>query len=199
MTIQQIRDSFVVKYKLECLKRGVPEKELGDTLIAQLLSEAQQDISRRHAVIEASGTVSVTSGTYSYDLATNFGQMNLVTLDGSPITRVDVTDLQSIAGDTTNKPSQYAVKIIDDQPQIMVNGSQACTLTYYYNIDTNPATISSLTGNLSLPNRYANAVQYFLLAQIFDDITVKYEAELRSLRESQYSNKRTLKYSMGGI
>lgn len=199
MTVQQIRDSLVVKYKLECLKRGTKELELGDTLIAQLISEAQQDIVRRHAVIEASGTVSVVSGTYSYDLASNFGQMKTVVLDGAPIEQVTAQELQEETGVTTAKPTRYAVKIIDDQPQIMVDGSQACTLTYYYNIDTNPGTLASLTGNLSVPNRYNNAVQYFILAQFFDDIYGKYEAELRSLRESQWTNKRTFKYSMGGI
>lgn len=198
MTLQQVRDSLVARHKLECAKRGSQYVELGDTLVAKLIADAETDIQRRCNVIENSTSINLITSTYTYDLPTDFGEIKTVVYDSStPLERVDLIDLQEVAGQT-GIPSQYSLKLIDDVPQIQFNQAQTgYSVTVYYWVHLNSG-YSTLSGSPKLPPTYQNAIIYHILGQLFDDILGKYENELRSLRESSYTNRRTLKFNING-
>jgi hypothetical protein len=197
-----IRDIFTVKYKIECTRRGIPDKSLSDALIAKLISDAETDIQRRNRVLESSGTINLITSTYIYDLPANFGEIKTViytdTNNGiSPLERVDLQTLQEIKADA-GIPTQYSLKLVDDLPQIQFNLAKTgniITVFYYVDLDSGYTTI---TGLPKLPHVYTNAIVLQMLSQFFDDIQIKYERELMSLKESQYTNRRFLKYKING-
>lgn len=198
MTLQQIRDSFVARQKIECAKRQSQYVELGDTLVAKLISDAEMDIQRRCNIIEDSATIDLVSSIYTYELPTNFGEIKTVVYDSNtPLERVDLIDLQEMSG-AEGIPTQYSLLLDGVKPKIQFDQAQdGYIVTVYYTTHLNSA-YTSLSGCPKLPPIYQNAIIYYMLGQLFDDVLDKYEIELRSLRESSYTNRRTLKFNING-
>jgi len=206
MTLQDIRDDFVVKYKLECQKRGAKEIQFGDKIIAKWISDAQQDIQRRHNILSGEYTLIMIEDEFSYELPTDCSNITKITVDNVPLDRVNLGEMQEIVT-AEGTPTRYAIKLADTL-SVQFDLSEADKeLTVYYDVDTNYASDSDndwggfngkFYGSLRLPQRYNRAVVLYILSEIYDDILPKYEKEMNSLRESQYRNRTSTKYSMGG-
>jgi len=206
MTVQDIRDDFVVKYKVECQKRGAKEIQFGDKVIAKYISEAQQDIQRRHNILSGEYTLIMVEDEFTYELPSDCSNITKITIDNVPLDRVNLAEMQDIVT-ASGTPTRYAIKLTDAL-SVQFDLSEADKeLTVYYDVDTNFASDSDndwggfngkFYGSLRIPQRYNKAVVLYMLAEMFDDIVMKYEKELASLRESQYRNRTSTKYSMGG-
>lgn len=205
MTLQDIRDDFVFKYKLECTKRGVKEIQFPDRALAKLISEAQQDIQRRHNVISGEYVLTMVEDTYTYELPSDCANVSKVIVDGVALDRKNINEIRDYeAGEGV--PTCYSI-LLNDKLSIQFDLATADQdLTIYYEVDTNFFSnedtdwgkfIGKFAGGLRIPQRYNNAVVLYLLAQVFDDIDIKYKKEMDSLRESQYRNRTTTTYKMG--
>lgn len=205
MTTKEIRDDFVLKYKIECQKRSTKFLDLGDKAIAKLMSEGIQDLQRRLSIVKATTTIDLDDNTYSYDLPDNFGNVDTVTCGGL-LLQIDFKDWQCI-NTYSDVPSQFSI----DGTTIYLDGSSSgntLTLTYYFdpNFYSNFDTFEGFTfngsnwfGNTVLPNRYNQAIVYYMLSSFYDDMLMKYEKELNSLKMTQPTNKHSLKYNVAGL
>ena len=212
MTLQEIRDAFEARYKVECFKRNVKQLELDDKLIALFMSEAQQDIQRRHRVVRTSSSVTITSG--SGTLPSNFGRIIAVKYDDDFLEQKPYQELLDYQLTTSDSDALvYAIDQTGATATILVYPTGVTSVTVYYypeylyyqpSGDTSQEWGSfsgtAFSGSLNIPVRYAMAVQYYMLSQLFDDIERKYEREMGSLRESQLINRpKELKYNIGGF
>lgn len=206
MTLQDIRDDFVFKYKLECAKRGSKEIQFPDRALAKFISEAQQDIQRRHNILSGEYTLVMIEDVYTYQLPTDCGNVIKVMVDNVPLERKNINEIRDLLP-ATGVPTCYAT-VLNDCLSIQFDLTTADEeLTVYYEIDphyfssedTDWGTfIGKFAGRAKLPQRYNNAIVLYMLSQIYDDLYPKYEKEMASLRESQYHNRTSLKYNMGG-
>ncbi|MFC2135984.1 hypothetical protein ACFLTH_15315 [Bacteroidota bacterium] len=212
MTILEIRDNFVARYRLECMKRGTKLIEIGDKMIAYLISAAQQDVLRKIPMMKDTKSVSLTTGTYKYDLDTNFGDVESVRdSDYGELDRVTVKDLDIIEG-TTGAPTQYAIEINDNLPQIYFDAAETGkTITVNFSIvpnfyspsgstaqDWGSFDGSTFTGDLIVPDRYLEAIILHMLGQMFIDFKSLYDIEIDSLRDAQITNKTSIAYRFNG-
>lgn len=200
MLISEIRDAFIVKLKLECLKRKVDYPELNNKVIAFLISEAQQDIQSKLDVITGSKTYTLVAGANAYNCPNDFGKLKWAMLGDYPL---DVVSDYQILNYSffEGSPIQIAQYVNGNTPQILIyptptDGTE--TFTIYYSVDTlyyQPSGVTdqgwgdfdgtTFSNKLLLPDKYNKAVQLYLLAQIFDDFNAKYQDELLSLRGNQ--------------
>lgn len=211
MTLKEIRDVFLMRYKRLSQQRQQPFDSLNDAEISFYISAAQQDIQRRIGVVETS--TSITLGTISnlYALPASFGKQKHAYIGDSPLDEIGIVEAErlSIYGDAS---SYYAIKVTGHTAYILCPiSSGTLTIVYYPDLGYyQPSLGSSQTwgsfngvvysGNAILPDRYNMAIIYNMLSNIFPDFLALYEKELKSLRESrQFSTSDTLGYNLGGI
>ena len=199
MLIKEIYEQFIVKCKIETIKRGVPYFDIGTKETAFLISEAQQDIQKRLDVIIGTYAISTVSGTKLYSCPEDFGKLKFGMIGDNPI------EIDSEYNLLTNQPidgnvSKMATYTAGNTPQILVypTPTSIVTLNIYYSVDTNyyqpsnPADQvwggfggEAFVGKLLLPDKYNKAVLLYLLSQIYDDFETKYDKEILSLKGYQ--------------
>ena len=211
MTIHEIRDIFLLRYKRLSLQQGQKVDHIPDAEISFYMSAAQQDIQRRLAVVETSTEIELSSITPLYALPATFGKQKHAYIGDTilaekPIVWAEQKNVREEVGDW------YAIKISGHTPYVYCPAeSGTLTVVYYpdlgyYQPSVDPSqTWGSFSGvvysgNLILPDRYNMAILYSMLSNIFPDFLVIYEKELRSLRESrQFSDTDTMGYILGGV
>lgn len=213
MTLSEIRDDIVRRLERECTLRGLPKIKIANKGIAMDISEAQQDIQRRLAVIEDSTTITTVSGTSEYNLPSNFGSIKSVTIANVPLKQVLASDIYNYPA-SSSEPIEYSLLISGNTQKIQFYPTPNAELSVVvkFNVDSNfysPSGASSqdwgtfdgsaFSGNLLLPERYTLALEYYVLSLYLPDYVAKYERELNSLRESQVTSVRPLKYKIAGI
>ncbi len=204
MTLQEVRDNFVARYKLVTQGKDAPIMQLDDKLIADLISEAQQDIQRRLQVVELNKLINLVNGTNSYSLPTNFGSDKLVLLSDtvSGISKLEASSSNEIYNQIalSDTPTKYAILESGFTQNIILYPTpkdSTQSITVYYYPDTNyfsPSGASSqdwgnfdgnlFSGNLKLPERYYKAIIFYMLAQIIPPI-IGY----RRMLINEYQNK----------
>lgn len=212
MLYSELRDRFVIKYKLECLKRGVKEIGLTDTIIADLIAEAQHSIALRCKDVESSLTISIVAGISKYILPKNYGGLKgKPLLNGFPLSVINKTDLET--SDNYLGQSGCAIYNTPDGYTLLISpmpGSAATLVMSYYTL---PGYYSgsvsssfpgydgkSFSGSVQLDDKYIDAIILYMLSQFFDEIIMKYDAELNRLKGNQLNTLNdTLDYNMGGI
>ena len=211
MTILEIRDVFLMRYRRISKQLGQVIDHIGDAELSFYISAAQQDIQRRLSVVESSTDITLDSLSNLYALPATFGKQKHAYVGNISLEEISIVEAEkrSLTGDNG---AWYAIKVTGHFAYVycpMTSG----TLTVVYYPDLNyyqPSLGASQTwgsfngvvysGNLMLPDRYDMAIFYNMLSQIFPDHLALYEKELRSLRESrQFSGSDTLKYTMGGL
>lgn len=206
MTLQDIADDFVLKYKIECSIRGAKEIQFGDKALAKLISDAQQNIQRRHNILSGEYTLTMIEDEYSYELPTDCAYVTKVVVDSVALDRKNINELRDYE-QQEGVPTCFATYQADCLKIQFDLTTADEELTIYYDVDPNfysnsdndwGTFLQKFAGSLRLPQRYNNAVVLYILSQIFPDLSAKYEYEMASLRESQYRNRTTTKYSMGG-
>lgn len=213
MTLNEIRNAFVLKFNRESRKRKLNYEVPADREIALLISEGEQDVQRRLRIVESSATVTLTNGVGT--LPANFGSIRGVKYSNTFLTPRSITDVRKAqAQESVSEPYIYALDTQSGSYQLLVYPTDATSVTVYYTVDSlyhqpsasteywGSATLpfnDGFSGNLILPNRYALAIQLYMLAQYFDEIEIKYERELSSLKHSRPNTLSSPKYNFGGL
>jgi hypothetical protein len=210
MNLQEIRDNFNARYKLETIKRGTAYIDLGDKMIAFFISEAQQDIQRRLAVVHTSYELTLT-GAETYDLPSNFGNDITVTSGTAILTKKPYRWLRENF-DVGNSGDYYSIDVAGNTQKILVAGNSGTVIIYYYpDFNYYRPSLSSVqdwgtfsgvaySGKILLPDRYSNAIILKMLSNIANDYLMLYEKELKSLRESRVGSvEETINYSFAGV
>lgn len=217
MTINELRDIFIVKQKLECLKRKTDFFDIENKVLAFMISDAQQDIQRRLSVVESSDTITLgsTSIDYlsanTYTLPSNFGKPKHAYIGANLLEEKDLVWLERFI-QSGNSGYYYAIKPAGHTSYIICPiGSGTLTIQYYPDLGFYQPSLSAsqtwgnfnglvYSGNLLLPDRYNNAILYKMLSHLFDDYLGLYEKEIKSLRELRlFSSDYKLGYNVGGI
>jgi len=217
MTLQEIRDNFQARLKVELWKRQMPDPPaelMSDKMTAFYISQAQQDIQRRHSILQSSTSITLVSGTSAYSLPTDFGKVRTVIsidsggdLDGV-LEKISLQELRE-SETATGTPRKFAISEgATSQIVVYPTPSGSGTLTFYYYTSPNYYQHSGVasqdwgsypfSGSLKLPAKYSLAVIYSMLSNIFPDFMNLYEKEVGSLRESQLTP-RSLNYHFGGF
>lgn len=211
MTLQEIRDAFLMRYQRISKQLNQKVDIIGDAEIAWYISLAQQDIQRRLSVVESSVDITLGSETNLYALPATFGKQKHAYISDLLLKEVPIKEAeQEIA--IGNTGDFYAIKISGHIPYVFCPvTSGTLTIVYYPDLSYYQPSLGSsqvwgtftgavYSGNPILPNRYSIAIITNMLSQIFPDYLALYEKELKSLRESrQFSSTDTLGYILGGI
>ena len=211
MLIAEIRDLFRGEYTLGAQIRGVKKIDIGDKLLANFISQAQQDIQRRLAVVESSTDITLVTTTNVHSLPTNFGQQKHAYIGSTLLTEKTARYIreQLAVGGTGNWFSIYQQG--NTQQLLSPHTSGTLTLFYYPDFRYYQPSVSTsqdwgsfsgivFSGKLMLPDRYDMAILYYMLAKVLPEYDGKYEREVRSLRESRVASlDEGFKYIMGGV
>jgi hypothetical protein len=211
MTIKEIRDQFLGQYEIQSQVKGIKRIRIGDKMLAFFISSAQQDIQRRLAVVESTTDITLLTTTNEYSLPSNFGQHKHAYVGSTPLDEKPERFIreQIAAG---NSGYWYGIYVAGNTQKLITPiSSGTLTLYYYPDLRYYQPSISSdqdwgnfsgtvFTGKLILPDRYDQAVLYFMLAQIMPDYYGMYEKEVKSLRESRISSAdEGMQYHFGGV
>lgn len=202
MTTGEIRDIFVAEYMFESQKRKTERIDMPDGLIAAWLSEAQQEINLRLKPIKTYQDVAITTGVTDYALNANFGKVDVAKLgdaDGvigdTEISFVSISELKS--DENTNKCASI---YWDSSNQLYYlrlapTPTEAYYIRIFYYADTlfySPSGVAAqswgtfdgvtFTGDMKLPDKYLNAVKFYLMSKCFNDYEVKFEKQISLLR-----------------
>lgn len=211
MTLREVRDAFLMRYKRLSMQRQQPVDKIGDAEIAFYISSAQQDIQRRLSVVESSTDITLDSISNLYALPATFGKQKHAYIADTPLEEIPIIEAEkrAISGNTG---FWYAIKVTGHSAYVFCPATSG-TLTIIYYPDLGfyqPSLGASQTwgsfngvtysGNLILPDRYDMAILYNMLSQIFPDFLALYEKEIKSLRESrQFSVGEAFDYNFGGL
>lgn len=216
MTLQHLRDAFVMEYKLECQKTGTREILFGDKQIAYMISKAQQDLINRLKISELYTDVSLTAvTTYTeYTLPSNFGAVAKRPKIGD--VELDIVNREDIPSSGTlsqGTPEKLAIYFNGTEYKMSVYPlpSSAMTLRLWYFIDTayfNPASTSAqdwgtfdgsqFSGNVKFPDKYLKAIIDFMVGEVFPQRKGEYEFELSKLKATNATTYQGFKYRFGG-
>lgn len=212
MTLGEIRDDYVRSLQREFWKIGKDTPRINDKTIAMDMSEAFQEIQRRHSVLQGYNTITTSSGNNVYNLPSDFGKMKKVMYSDLELEEMTFNELITKENATTY-PTHYAMYTSGNTQQIVLypTPNDAYTVYLYYYLDLGFYSPSGDTnqnwgnfdgavfsGTPKLPERYNKAVKSYMLGLYFPEWEQRYEREMLSLRESRVSSLPKLKYKMGG-
>lgn len=92
MTLQELRDEFIFRYKLECSKRNVKEINFPDRVIAKFISNAEAQLQQDVGLIQSNYTIPLVADTADYDLPDDFGELIAVKYGNDYMERVSNKD-----------------------------------------------------------------------------------------------------------
>ncbi len=211
MLIVELRDLFIGEYTIATQVRDIQKIDINDKLLANFISQAQQDIQRRLAVVESSVDIALATTTNVHSLPTNFGQQKHAYLGSTLLVEKTARYIreQLAVGGTGN---WFAIYQQGNTQQLLTpHTSGTLTLFYYPDFRYYQPSVSTsqdwgsfsgivFSGKLMLPDRYDMAILYYMLAKVVPDFKADYEKEVRSLRESRVASlDEGFKYIMGGI
>lgn len=213
MILSELVDSFLTEYKLETIKRNVPQIDLAPKLMAYLLSVAVNDIQKNFGVIELSSTVSLIAGTDKYNLTSSTMSIKKVMIGDQELTQKSTEYLESQPS-TNSTPTYYSILYSAAIPKLWVypNPVNADTLTVYFTSNYNLYSVSgvtaqdfgsfdgkSFTGNTVFPTQYDKLLILGMLKQLFRDIEADYLKEQRVLKARQFNGESLATYKMTGV
>lgn len=211
MLISEIRDLFRAEYTIAANVRGIKEIRIDTKLLANFISQAQQDIQRRLLVVESSTDIELATTTNVHSLPSNFGKHKHAYIGTTLLEEKSSQYLreQIAIGNTGNWYGIYQQG--NTQQLITTHTSGTLTLFYYPDFRYYQPSVSSsqdwgtfngtvFTGKLLLPDRYDMAILYYMLSKVVPDYMGMYEKELRSLRGSRISSGTGgFDYGFGGV
>lgn len=212
MTLNEIRDDYVRSMQREFWKINREMPPMIDKAIAMEMSEAFQDIQRRHNVLQGYTTLSLVDGVNVYDLPSNFGKMKKAMYSNMSLDEVPFNEFISLV-DAEGQPTTFTMYPSGNTQQIAVypKPDDSYTLYVYYYLDLGYYSPSGdaqqdwgnfdgsvFSGSPKLPDRYNRAIKNYMLGLYFPEWMNAYERELASLRESRVTSLPKRKYSMGG-
>ena len=185
MTLQQIRDKFVLEYKLAARLNKLDYIEIDDPFIIDLINRAEGDIQTANLVNKNEYEITLNDDeVQEYTLPTDFQLLDEFheadRCDGVTSTVYRNDDGEAIILFPDGKPSDetYTVKYYP----------------YYF------AKHSALTEDLNLPDKYQNAIIFYLMSKVIGSFINVYDRELRVQKQRSTTTKpRNIRYSLGGI
>lgn len=193
MNLQELRDSFLAEYEFESKRRNQEPQPIPEHLVALWISEAEQDLCDRLKLTKTYQDITVTSGTNSYSLPTDFGIVISVDLGGI---RLDYRELERLVNesDDSTTPTRYYSVYYDDFMRVILNPMPTETVTmrvWYYGIPEFyratgvPAQSwgrfdgDSYIGNLAVPAKYAKTLKMYCMSKALGGSYVEqYEYEV---------------------
>lgn len=217
MTLDEVKDKFLLEYRLEVNKRGVKEFIFNNREIASWIAETQQEIVDRLNLITTHIDLALTSVTAftTYDLPVNFGKLLKAEINGNRLNIIGFDDIQTTGTIPQGTPDSIAVyRDNDDKFKAVLQplASTTATCKVWYVVNTlfySPSGVSaqnwgtfdgtSFSGNLKMPERYIPLLLIGVLGRIFPDKQQEYEAKLRMAKNNKSTTtKRGIKYNLGG-
>ena len=196
MLIQQVRDEFVVEYKLECQKREAKEIDFGDKIIASWIAAGQQDIADRLKLLVKWFDVyyEATTEFLTYGLPDDYGSListePQLTVRGIREMQTSVQEDETL---TTGEVHSIAIYNDGESYKVVLNdmptSSGKVRLWYAVNPLYYSPTASknqewgtfdgvTFTGSLRIPDKYKDLLILFMLGKCFDDRKLEYENKL---------------------
>lgn len=214
MNIVSLRDNFVARYKIECLKRKVEEVNFTNQgkLVATLIYDAVGEIQSKTGIIESSQIISLVSGTNEYPLNLDFGMVKLVSCNNNILCKrtTEWINKQIDLGNTGTDPSDYAITVLSNTTM----GSKFNILLF-----PTPSTVTNLTINYTsdrgafdptidkdaystnytiLPSVYDRAIIFHMVDSMFGDSKPNFDKEMTRLIAKQFNGQK-LNYKMTGV
>ena len=217
MNLISIRDNFIVRYKLECLKKSVAEIDLSrqNKVIATMIYDAVNEIQTRLGVIEDSETVNLIPNTNQYELECFFGEPKVVA-SGNIVLKKRTTNWineKNQEGLTNGVnpnglPDGYAIVMVKDiymgtKPNILVyptpQAINSLTITYKSSpelFDPSMNDDAYSTDYPILPSQYDKAILFYMIDSMFGDNKPNFEREMMKLKVIKYNGSNMNEYIM---
>jgi hypothetical protein len=214
MTINEIRNAFMLRMRREAFKRQVDLPQIDNTEIALLVSEAEQDLQEKLLIVESSATVTLTSGVGN--LPANCGKIRAVRSGSTFLderSADEVTRMQ--AHGSSSDASVFARQTTGGTETLLVYPTGAESVVVYFYVDTLfhqpsaseeywgsaslPYSSGDFSGNLLLPARFSKAIQYHMVSEYFDDYLLRYQSLVNQLKGSSRKTISSPKYMFGGL
>lgn len=208
MTVQEVRDAFVMSYEVECKKRGINQiEDLSDKWVALKMSEGEMEAVRRIGILESSQDITIVATQKNYNLNSNFGRP--IKLEDNTYIYTEIPYNEYLNLHTSDSNYYFAVQYADTNVLWLNPEPTTSTVdpTMTYGIDTNyyssaatdwrSVSTNVFDGDLMIPRRYHMAIVQFVMKEMFPDLEGRYERTIQSLRESQPFSQ-TLDYRMNG-
>jgi len=220
MLLNELVDSFVTKYKMQCLLRSIPQIVLTQNFLALILAEAASDIQKLFGAIELTMPVDLIVGTDKYDLSQSVIDIKNVSsgVNGFILIRKssDWIEKQSAITsglDNISTPLHYSMLYPAAIPQLLLYPAPtvADTLTVNYTPNFNLFSPSVVTTqdfglfdgkafslNTVFPTQYDKLLLLGMMKQIFKDFEGDYQKEEALLKVLQFNGEK-FDYHYDGI
>lgn len=214
MTIVQLRDHFIARYKLECLKKGIKEIDLTHQgkIVAVMMYDAISEIQSKTSIIEGSLSIPLVVGATQYELEWDYGIIRVVSCNGAILCKktLEWITKQNDLGVTGDNPEYYAINAVKDiyagtqfnitlfpAPSIVTN----LVISY-----TNDAKVFNTefdddaysTNYTMLPSMYDKAILFHMVDSMFGDNKPNFDRELTRLIAKQFNGEK-FSYKMTGV
>ena len=206
MIISLLRDHFITRYKLECLKKKIPEIDLSRNgkIIAMMIYDAVNEIQSRLGVIESSEVIPLVAGTNQYELEHYFGEPKVVSCNNIILEKrsTDWISKRNAIGTTTDTPTDYAIIMNRDiylstLPNILLyptpNIAADLAITFKSNsslFDPTRDEDAYSTNYPPLPESYDKAILFYMVDSMFDNIRPNFEREMIKLKVTQFNGEK---------
>lgn len=198
MTLDDLKNNFLVEYKVKARNRGLKEVQFPKAYIFKLINSALQHVQRELLPVRASENISIVSGTHTYSLSTAFGnEISAIFTDSSdnsvtPLDKDNIDTLESwtVDTETEGKPTHFAVYFDGNTAKIRLypTPTTAGTLAVknykkllQYAPSGDPIDFST---SIPLPDEYTDLIILYMLYAVLEDEKIK-----RDLEELQKSLK----------
>lgn len=228
MTTKELRGQFDFYYGLESTKRKVPQIDFVDQQFLLMYSNAMVEISDRLKMIKDFISISLTPVTQftEYTLGQDYGgfiKAELFDASGNKMYDIpegDYSEINTAAENLSTEPQKVIIYADGLNYKLVLNPNpnMAGTLKLHYlktsdlyapskgttqqtPVDWNPqAGIGYNVVSTTVPDKYIQGAIYHMLAQIFDDMTPKFEAWIYRMKASYAgTKKKSTNYKMGGV
>ena len=209
MIFSDIIEAFKNDYRIETLKRGVPEIPFNVKQLKLIFTKTLSDLQKEMNIIESAKTLTSTSGVAVYPLVRGFMRDKAVYYGSTKLTKISFDEIVEKTP-TQQTPTYYAIRTAGEIPSLVLyptpdtSGDQI-TVRYYedftiysYSVGVDGKIASTFNGYLNIPSMYDYALLLGMMSQIFDDRIPLYQKEKMRLKINK-AGKYSLGYNMDGI
>ena len=201
MLLQEIRDIFISRYKLEMMKLKQEPIQFPEQLIALWLSQAKKEVLTRIKNITGYTELLLGKDNNIVSLPSDFGSEISVIINSNPINKITLD----------SDKSGYSIFQTQDGYKLKYKTDNDITVLVNYNINTDLYSTSknkiqdwgqfdgsTYKGLLGISDDFLQCILYFMLDQAVGGFTEKFEQELAKQRQLENSKPLTEKliYSM---
>lgn len=215
LTIKEIRDLFLVQYRIQTRVRGLEYLELGEKTIAYWISAGQKKILEELRPAKSFIDIVCPKGVNTFTLPLDFGLDIKCELNGHDLVKMDITEMNSSGESAQGTIGAYAIYFdggedvwkITFAPEPM--GEMVPRLWFYPEYGLYKPTLNknqewgkfdgaTFEGYLHIPPTYEPLLITFLLSQAIPEMFADFNMEVIKYKQIQASqNKRKPRYKFG--